>query len=88
MQTAKTSQSNRIYLLRCIRAEFSDRTDAPARAFHPSVSDHCTCGHAALRYAFNAAYFDLRKAFDEGQKEPVGSKQRHHLSISTLTCYS
>lgn len=53
----------------------SDRTDA----FHPSVSDDCTCAHAALRSAFNAAYFNIRKAFDKGQKEPVRSKQMHHL---------
>lgn len=73
----KTGQSNTIYLLRRIRAEVSDRTDA----FHPSVSDDCTCAHAALRSAFNAAYFNIRKAFDKGQKEPVRSKQRqkHHL---------
>lgn len=70
----KNKSNNTIYLLRCIRAEFS-----PARAFHPSVSDHCTCGHAALRSAFNTVYFNIWKAFKKGQKEPVGSKQRRHL---------
>lgn len=79
MLTAKTSQNNRIDLLRCIRADFSDRTDVPAGAFHPSVSDHCTCAHAALRSVSNAADFNIRNAFDKGQKKPVGSKYRHHL---------